>query len=128
MARVTVEDCVLKIPNRFELVMFSAQRARNISAGAAITLAIVSLLTGVPVNNKVALTGEIDLMKNVTAIGGVYAKLNGAKEAGVKKALIPKENLDDLNILRDKGISPEDDTFTVETIKTIEDVMKHCIV
>tara|TARA_B100001094_G_C17804594_1_gene610781 strand:- start:146 stop:535 length:390 start_codon:yes stop_codon:yes gene_type:complete len=38
MARVTVEDCVLKIPNRFELVMFSAQRARNISAGAAITI------------------------------------------------------------------------------------------
>ena len=38
MARVTVEDCVLKIPNRFQLVMFSAQRARNISAGAAITV------------------------------------------------------------------------------------------
>ena len=38
MARVTVEDCVLKIPNRFELVMFSAQRARNISAGAVVTI------------------------------------------------------------------------------------------
>ena len=38
MARVTVEDCVLKIPNRFQLVMYSAQRARNISAGAAITV------------------------------------------------------------------------------------------
>ena len=38
MARVTVEDCVLKIPNRVQLVMFSAQRARNISAGAAITV------------------------------------------------------------------------------------------
>ena len=38
MARVTVEDCVLKIPNRFQLVMFSAQRARNISAGASLTV------------------------------------------------------------------------------------------
>jgi DNA-directed RNA polymerase subunit omega len=38
MARVTVEDCVLKIPNRFELVMLAAQRARDISAGAAETL------------------------------------------------------------------------------------------
>ena len=38
MARVTVEDCVLKIPNRFELVMLAAQRARNISAGAAMTI------------------------------------------------------------------------------------------
>jgi DNA-directed RNA polymerase subunit omega len=38
MARVTVEDCVVKITNRFELVMFAAQRARDISAGAAMTL------------------------------------------------------------------------------------------
>jgi DNA-directed RNA polymerase subunit omega len=38
MARVTVEDCVLKISNRFELVMLAAQRARNISAGATITI------------------------------------------------------------------------------------------
>ncbi|MGQ0676127.1 MAG: DNA-directed RNA polymerase subunit omega [Rhodospirillales bacterium] len=38
MARVTVEDCVLKIPNRFELVMLAAQRARDISAGATITI------------------------------------------------------------------------------------------
>lgn len=34
MARVTVEDCVLKVPNRFELVMLAAQRGRNLGAGA----------------------------------------------------------------------------------------------
>lgn len=38
MARVTVEDCVLKIPNRFELVMVSSQRAREISSGSEITV------------------------------------------------------------------------------------------
>lgn len=38
MARVTVEDCVLKVPNRFELVLLAAQRAKNISAGAALTV------------------------------------------------------------------------------------------
>ena len=38
MARVTVEDCVLKVPNRFDLVMVAAQRAREISAGAQLTL------------------------------------------------------------------------------------------
>jgi DNA-directed RNA polymerase subunit omega len=38
MARVTVEDCVLKIPNRFDLVMVAAQRAREISAGAQLTI------------------------------------------------------------------------------------------
>ena len=38
MARVTVEDCVIKISNRFELVMFASQRARNIAAGATLTV------------------------------------------------------------------------------------------
>ena len=38
MARVTVEDCVLKVPNRFELVLLAAQRARDVAAGAQITL------------------------------------------------------------------------------------------
>ena len=38
MARVTVEDCVLKVPNRFELVMYAAQRARDISSGTQITV------------------------------------------------------------------------------------------
>jgi len=38
MARVTVEDCVLKVPNRFELVALAAQRSRGISAGAPLTL------------------------------------------------------------------------------------------
>ena len=38
MARVTVEDCVLKIPNRFELVMIAGQRARDISSGARLTI------------------------------------------------------------------------------------------
>lgn len=38
MARVTVEDCIEKIPNRFQLVLLAAQRGRNISAGAALTV------------------------------------------------------------------------------------------
>jgi len=38
MARVTVEDCVLKVPNRFELVMMAAQRARDIASGASLTV------------------------------------------------------------------------------------------
>jgi len=97
------------------------------SAGAAITLAIYSVLSGQKVNNKVALTGEIDLCKNVTAIGGVHAKLCGAKKAGVTKALIPEENLEDLEILRREGNSPEDDNFEVYTISTIYDVLNHCI-
>jgi endopeptidase La len=97
------------------------------SAGAAITLAIYSVLTNKKINNDVAMTGEIDLCKNVKMIGGLHAKLTGAKTAGIKLALIPKENLDDLNILRHDNISPEDDKFKVELIETFEDVIKFCL-
>jgi DNA-directed RNA polymerase subunit omega len=38
MARVTVEDCIVQVPNRFDLVMLAAQRARNITAGAGLTI------------------------------------------------------------------------------------------
>ena len=98
------------------------------SAGAAMTLAIYSLLSGKKVNNKVAMTGEIDLCKRVTAIGGVDAKLNGAKRAGVVKALIPKENEEDLEKMRRDGISPEGDDFEVILIEHIDDVLKHALV
>ena len=94
------------------------------SAGAAMTLAIYSVLTGKKINNMIAMTGEIDLCKNVKAIGGVYAKLTGAKAAGVKLALIPKENLDDIIILRNENNSPEDENFKVEFIETLEDVIR----
>ena len=97
------------------------------SAGAAMTLAIYSVLTGKKVNNKVAMTGEIDLCKRVTAIGGVEAKLNGAKRAGATKALIPKENLEDLEKMRRDGLSPEDDTFEVVCVDHIDQVLEHAL-
>merc|ERR1711871_966943 len=98
------------------------------SAGAAMTLAIYSVLTNKPVNNEVAMTGEINLTKQVTAIGGLDAKLNGAKKAGVTKALIPRENEEDLEKMRREGVSPESDNFEVVMVDTIYDVFKHALV
>ena len=98
------------------------------SAGAAMTLAIYSVLTNRMVLNTIAMTGEIDLCRNVKAIGGVYAKLYGAKASGVKTVLIPRENIDDMEILRNDKISPEDDKFKVIFVDTIYDIIKHCIV
>lgn len=97
------------------------------SAGAAITLAFYSIFTNKPIRNDIALTGEINLSKNVTAIGGVHSKLTGAKNAGVKLALIPEENMEDLQILRNENQSPEDDDFIVKPIKTIYDVIENCL-
>ena len=84
------------------------------SAGAAITLALVSLLTGIPVNNKVALTGEIDLNGSVHIIGGLDIKIDGGKQAGVETILCPKQNHDDLEII--KLEKPE----ILENIKIVE--------
>jgi ATP-dependent Lon protease len=97
------------------------------SAGAAFTLAIYSILTGRKVNNKVCMTGEIDLIGNVTAIGGVESKLNGGKKAGCTLALIPEENMEDLERLRREGLSPEDDDFKVLSINHIKQVIEYAL-
>jgi ATP-dependent Lon protease len=98
------------------------------SAGAAMTLAIYSVLSNKKINNKIAMTGEIDLCRNVKMIGGLHAKLSGAKSAGISIALIPKENLEDLNILRNDNISLEDDSFKVEIIENFDNIIKLSIV
>ena len=97
------------------------------SAGAAITLALYSQLMGIKINNKVAMTGEIDLLGNVTAIGGVSAKLNGAKKAGATLVLIPKENEEDLEKMRRENLSPEGDDFKVICVENIQEVFKHTL-
>ena len=66
------------------------------SAGAAMTTAFVSALTGIPVKGDVAMTGEITLRGEVTAIGGLKEKLLAALRGGIKTVLIPEENAKDL--------------------------------
>jgi ATP-dependent Lon protease len=66
------------------------------SAGAAMTTALVSALTGIPVRADVAMTGEITLRGEVTAIGGLKEKLLAALRGGIKTVLIPEENVKDL--------------------------------
>ena len=66
------------------------------SAGAAMTPAFVSALTGIPVRSDVAMTGEITLRGEVTAIGGLKEKLLAALRGGIKTVLIPEENAKDL--------------------------------
>ena len=66
------------------------------SAGVAMTVAMVSVLTGIPVRKDIAMTGEITLRGRVTAIGGLKEKLLAALRSGVKTVLIPQENEKDL--------------------------------
>jgi len=71
------------------------------SAGIAMTTAMVSVFTGIPVRSDVAMTGEITLRGEVLGIGGLKEKLLAAHRGGIKSVLIPEENVKDLQEIPD---------------------------
>ena len=93
------------------------------SAGVAITTALVSVLTGIPVRCDVAMTGEITLRGEVLAIGGLKEKLLAAVRGGIRKALIPEENVKDLAEI------PENIKNAIEIVpvKWIDQVLIHAL-
>lgn len=93
------------------------------SAGIALTTAIVSAMTGIPIHWNVALTGEVTLRGNVLPIGGLKEKLLAAKRANMSKALIPLENRKDLAEI------PKDITRGLEVVpvRHISEVFPHLL-
>ena len=98
------------------------------SAGAAMTLAFYSILTNRKINHEVSMTGEINLKGKVTKIGGLENKLQGAKFAGVKTALVPYENEKDLNKIKERNKDLINDDFKVILVKNFDDVLNHSLV
>jgi ATP-dependent Lon protease len=94
------------------------------SAGVAITTAIYSLFINKGIRQDVAITGEIDLDGNITAIGGLNAKLSGAKRAGITIALIPEQNKRDIDILLSKQPNLLDDSFSIKYVNHICQVIE----
>lgn len=93
------------------------------SAGAAMTTAIISTLTGIPIHRDIAMTGEINLRGYVTEIGGLKEKLLAAMRGGIRKVMIPKDNEKDLaeipaNVKKGLEIIP---------VGTIEEVLTHAL-
>ena len=94
------------------------------SAGVAIVASIVSSLTQIPVNKDVAMTGEISLRGRVLPIGGLKEKLLAALRGGIKKVLIPEENVKDLadipsNVKR--GLE-------LVSVKHVDEVLEHSLI
>jgi len=93
------------------------------SAGIAISTALVSVLTGIPVRCDVAMTGEITLRGEVLPIGGLKEKLLAAVRGGIRTALIPEENVKDLAEI------PENikNVLEIVPVKWIDQVLEHAL-
>jgi ATP-dependent Lon protease len=90
------------------------------SAGAAITTALVSALTKIPVKRVVAMTGEVTLRGRVLEIGGVKEKVIAAHRAGIKTVILPKANKKDLEDIPKAVL----DDVTFEFAEHMDDVLK----
>ncbi|HEX3043255.1 MAG TPA: Lon family ATP-dependent protease [Bacillota bacterium] len=93
------------------------------SAGVAITLAIISCLTNQPIPQDIAVTGEVSIQGKIKAVGGVFEKIYGARQAGMRRVFIPKENekdvpadLNDIQVIPVETISEIIDTALQEKI------------
>ena len=94
------------------------------SAGAAMVTALVSLLTGRPVKDRLAMTGEMTLSGVILPIGGVKEKVLGAKRAGIKEVLLPADN--EPNAVAD--LSPEIlGDIKIMYVRTLDEVLEHAL-
>jgi ATP-dependent Lon protease len=98
------------------------------SAGTAITVAIYSLLNEKPINNKVAITGEIDLNGNITAIGGLENKIIGSVNAGITTILYPKDNDMEFKEFLEKHDEILDKKIEFVQVDKIQDVFPYVFV
>lgn len=90
------------------------------SAGITLATAIYSAITGQPVDNELAMTGEISIRGGVMPIGGVVPKIAAAIEAGAKKVLIPKENWQEM--------FEAESAIQIIPVERIEEVIKQAII
>jgi ATP-dependent Lon protease len=93
------------------------------SAGIAMCVTIVSVLTGIPVRRDVAMTGEVTLRGRVLPIGGLKEKLLAALRGGITTALIPSENVKDLEEIPQNA----KDGLEIIPVSTVDEVLRHAL-
>ena len=94
------------------------------SAGAAMVTALVSLLSGRPIKDRLAMTGEMTLSGIVLPIGGVKEKVLGAKRAGIKEVLLPADN--EPNVVADLPADILGD-MKITYVRTLDEVLEHAL-
>ncbi len=94
------------------------------SAGSAVCTSIVSLMTNIPINKNVAMTGEVTLRGRVLAIGGLREKLLAALRGSIKTVIIPGENEKDMQEIP-ANIKEE---INVVFVKNIDEVIKIALI
>jgi ATP-dependent Lon protease len=94
------------------------------SAGVAMGVAIISIMTGIPVRREVAMTGEITLRGRILPIGGLKEKLLAALRGGLKTVIIPKDNAKDLAEIPDEVKS----ALTIIPVEFMDDALKIALV
>ena len=94
------------------------------SAGVGMATVIVSMLTGIPVRRDIAMTGEITLRGRVLSIGGLKEKLLAALRGGIKKVLIPEENVKDLADIPNSVKNG----LEIVPVSRMEEVLSHALV
>jgi len=93
------------------------------SASVSIATAVISALEGVPVDQSVAMTGSLSVRGTVLPVGGVTAKVEAAADSGIKRVLIPEDNMEDMVLeSRYRGI------IEVIPVRTLRDVLKYALV
>lgn len=85
------------------------------SAGAAITICIISSLLNKPIRQDMAITGEISLKGNVKPVGGIFEKIYGARRMGIKTVLIPSDNKNEIPL--------NTDDIHIRTVGSIKEIM-----
>lgn len=94
------------------------------SAGITIVTGIVSALKGIPVRNDIAMTGEITIMGKVLPVGGIQQKIRAAFDAGIKKVILPIDNLKEAQGLPSYIL----DATTLKPVDKIENVLQYALI
>lgn len=127
MAKGSLENVLTVLANQYNIIASDYDLHVNFpggspvdgpSAGITIAAGMYSAINGIPIDNTVAMTGEISIRGLVKPVGGVSAKIAAAKEAGVRRVIIPKENWQQM--YSTAGIE-------VIAVETLEEVLNYCL-